>query len=557
MLSFLSSGYRVPGFEFRIALTLLLLFTISANAQDIGDLTQRFVQVSNQDALTAGKIKTSTFAIQQIEDAFNGIVLKGMSTGDYRGGAVRFLDDGRWSEWKPLLYLEANTAPTFLAGYRDEIYRENATIELRFETTADVTIALQAIGVFDNRDDADHAPLTAPAANEQSPITHSLAIVPPSLIPRAAWGAEPFIGTPVPLAQPSYTRMTFHHAACCAARTREEGLAQVKAIQDFHQDVRGWSDIGYQFLMDQEGRIYQGRPFMDNSTSLNQPPRLAQGAHVGGANTGNIGVSILGCYHPPENPTTCIDELSPAARDSLETMFAYLSERYQVDASDLFGHRDQGATSCPGDNNYALLPSIRVRIRELISTGNAPIAAAALTAMEGSEGVVQLNWNFSEIIDVDRYRIDRILNDEVITIFASTDLNAVQAVDVTLPTGGDVTYALYATSSTGREQRLSSALIQVDLPDAFTLSGNFPNPFFQSTTIRYYLEQDGVVKLNVFDTRGRLIKSLVDAYQEGGSWYSSSFDANQLASGSYFYRMTVEGFSSIIFDETRSLTLVR
>ena len=506
----------------------------------------------------AGKTASSTFAIQQVEGSFNGIVLKGVSTGDYRGGAVRFLEDGVWSNWKPLRYLEANTAPNFLAGYRDETYRENATIELRFETDAGVKIELLEVGVFDNRDDADNAPNEALRTPDQQVVSQSQVIAPPALITRADWGADPFTnGSPVPLAQPSYTRMTFHHAACCAARTREEGLAQVKAIQNFHQDVRGWSDIGYQFLMDQEGRIYQGRPFMDNSTSLNQPPRLAQGAHVGGANTGNIGVSVLGCYHPPENPTTCSDELSPAARDSLEVMFAYLSERYQVDAGDLFGHRDQGSTACPGDNNYALLPSIRVNIRELISTGNAPIATAALTAESGGEGVVQLSWTFTEVIDVERYRIDRVLNDQVTTILETTDINLAQTTDISLPTGGNVIYELYAISSTRREQRLSTTNIQVSLPDQFTLSANFPNPFSQSTTIRYYLEQDGVVKLDVYDTRGRLIKSLVDRYQEGGSWYSADFNPDQLASGNYYYRLTVEGFSSIIFDETRSLTLVR
>jgi hypothetical protein len=75
--------------------------------------------------------------------------------------------------------------------------------------------------------------------------------------------------------------------------------------------------------------------------------------------------------------------------------------------------------------------------------------------------------------------------------------------------------------------------------------------------IRYYLEQDGVVSLAVYDARGRRVRSLVETYQEGDQWYAVGFEADRLASGSYYYRLRVEGFASIVFDETRSLMIVR
>ena len=72
---------------------------------------------------------------------------------------------------------------------------------------------------------------------------------------------------------PYYDKMTLHHSAGFSAETLEEGIAQMQAIQLFHQDIRGWSDIGYHFVIDKAGNIYQGRP------------ETVIGAHTGGSNT--------------------------------------------------------------------------------------------------------------------------------------------------------------------------------------------------------------------------------------------------------------------------------
>ena len=542
----------------RIAILSLLILLAggieTAAGQPIGDLTNRFVEARVRSVETAGKTRTFTFSIQDVSGSFNGFVLSGRATGDYRRGFVRFLENGRWTEWRPLRYLEGQTGPVFFAGYRDETYREGVPFELRFDTGPNDTIEIVQIGVFDNRED-DDARIQQGEAGIEWPAGGG-AVIPPKLIPRSEWGASPFAGNPVPLAQPSYNRMTFHHAACCAARTYEEGLAQVKAIQDFHQNVRGWSDIGYHFLFDQAGRLYQGRPFLDNRTDLSRPPVLAMGAHVGGANTGNIGVSLLGCYHPPEGPS-CVDVASPALLDSVVTLYAYLSEQYRVDAANLLGHRDQSATACPRDNNYPLLPCLRDRIRELILTGNAPIAVAQLDASPGDAGVVRLSWTFLDVFDVAAYRIDRVHDGDTLTVFTSSDLQTASTLDASLPTGGGYEYHLLAVSSTGREQRLSTANVSVDQPAGFVLAAAFPNPTHGPTTLRYYMEHEGIVHLQVFDANGRLVQTLVDAFQEGDRWHLTRFDVGELAGGVYFYRLRVEGFSDIAFDRTGTLLVVR
>lgn len=540
-------------------LAAFLLLPKTGIAQ-VDDLVHQHIQMDAPVTTTAGKQATLTFTAPASAISYNGVIVTGSATGDFTRGFVRFEEAGGWSVWMPLTYLQTSTNERFMAGHRSDVYRSNAGFELRFDVEAGNSVTITDAGTFDNRldDEAYVLPHAEPAPRTTQPANQ--AIIPPSLIPRVEWGAASFVGSPVPLANPGYNRMTFHHAACCGASTYEEGLASVKGIQDFHQNVRGWSDIGYHFIFDQSGRVYQGRPFLDNRTNLDRPPVLAQGAHVGGFNTGNIGVAVLGCYHPPEGGG-CQDTMSPALRDSVVTMFAYLKEQYGVSTENLFGHRDQGSTSCPGDNNYTLLPALRTEIEALIVSGNQPIAFASLDANTAEDGVIQLSFSFSEVFDVATFRVERETENSTTTIYTSDTPPApgfAEAItDPGVASPEPVQYALYAVSTTGNEQRLASTEASIERPAGFILGENYPNPTQSRTTIRYYLDQDGIVLLSVYDARGKRVAQLVNTFQERNQWYSAAFDAEGLANGIYFYRIQVTGFSSIIFDKTRTLSVIR
>ena len=115
------------------------------------------------------------------------------------------------------------------------------------------------------------------------------------------------------------------------------------------------------FLVDMAGNIYQGRP------------ETVLGAHVGGANTGNIGVCILGCYHPPETSIPCNDEMTYNSEQSLIQLYAWISDTYGVEPKVLKGHRDYfGNTSCPGNNVWSMLPQLRSEIALFILYGFQP-----------------------------------------------------------------------------------------------------------------------------------------------------------------------------------------
>ncbi len=95
------------------------------------------------------------------------------------------------------------------------------------------------------------------------------------------------------------------------------------------------------------------------------------------------------------------------------------------------------------------------------------------------------------------------------------------------------------------------------IPDNYSLSQNFPNPFNPSTTIKFSLKENSNVKLNVYDLQGREVANVFNDKRDGGN-YEITFDANNfnLSSGTYFYNIQVQGSTSD-FTETKKMILIK
>jgi len=89
------------------------------------------------------------------------------------------------------------------------------------------------------------------------------------------------------------------------------------------------------------------------------------------------------------------------------------------------------------------------------------------------------------------------------------------------------------------------------LPTVFSLEQNFPNPFNPTTSISYRLPVNNFVTLKIYDLLGRDIETLVDEYQQAGT-YVKTFQGNSLPSGAYFYKLSAGNFS-----ETRKMVLIK
>jgi hypothetical protein len=92
---------------------------------------------------------------------------------------------------------------------------------------------------------------------------------------------------------------------------------------------------------------------------------------------------------------------------------------------------------------------------------------------------------------------------------------------------------------------------------AYSLSANYPNPFNPSTQIAYQLKDAGMVRLGVYDMLGREVAVLVNERQESG-FYSATWNAGSLSSGSYIYRISVKDENGKSrFSETKRMMLVK
>ncbi|MDX2128824.1 MAG: T9SS type A sorting domain-containing protein [Chloroherpetonaceae bacterium] len=122
-------------------------------------------------------------------------------------------------------------------------------------------------------------------------------------------------------------------------------------------------------------------------------------------------------------------------------------------------------------------------------------------------------------------------------------------------------YQLKDVSFSGRVTAHEPVTLKIDVmprPKVYALGQNYPNPFNPSTTIGYQLPVAGAVSLKVYDVLGREVSTLVNASQAAGS-YQANFNASNVSSGIYFYRLEVSSASSQVnlFVQTKKMVLVK
>lgn len=157
------------------------------------------------------------------------------------------------------------------------------------------------------------------------------------IIPRARWAAASPNTSDMDRARQDWSRITVHHTAMPGRRLQGRPVENVaetlRQIQKAHMQGEGWADIGYHFLIDPDGRIYEGR-------------RIEWvGAHAGRSggsnhNERNLGVCLLGNFDE-EQPT-------PQALAALNDLIASLRQRYSISTDQVYGHCDFKDTACPG-----------------------------------------------------------------------------------------------------------------------------------------------------------------------------------------------------------------
>jgi uncharacterized protein with LGFP repeats len=212
------------------------------------------------------------------------------------------------------------------------------------------------------------SPPQAPADTQWSPPTAVIAAgQPPTIIPRAQWGADEAVHCGNrPLDQPIRAAVV-HHTAESNDYQPQDSAAIVQSIYAYHTQILGWCDIAYNALVDKYGQVFEGR-----AGALTGP---VQGDHTGGFNRDSWGVAMIGNFDDLA-PTPIqlhtlgrllgwrlgLDHVDPRGTVAL-TSAGGPNTNYPVDAvatlPTIFSHRDVGATDCPGNVAYGLLDEIR------------------------------------------------------------------------------------------------------------------------------------------------------------------------------------------------------
>lgn len=175
---------------------------------------------------------------------------------------------------------------------------------------------------------------------------------PPQVVTRSRWNA----GRPVrrrlnPMR--GIRRMTIHHSAVLSSNSSLRAVAmQIRSIQSYHIRQNGWGDIGYHFLVDPAGRVWEGRALAH------------QGAHAGGVNNEhNVGICLLGNFVPGrsgQRPTA-------AQITAMENLVSWLGGRYSIQRHGVLTHKElKPGTTCPGSRLQAIVN----RMRRQLAMGN-------------------------------------------------------------------------------------------------------------------------------------------------------------------------------------------
>jgi hypothetical protein len=190
---------------------------------------------------------------------------------------------------------------------------------------------------------------------------------------RAAWGADESKRFKADGTENSPTKyypaqtITVHHTD--TQNDDPDPAATVRAIYEYHAVTLDWGDIGYHFLIDEAGRVYEGRySGEDGIPAHDKDGNVVTAFHVGGYNSGNLGIALLG---------TLVDQGPTHAAQASLTALIRVLDRYHgfdpqakvtytnpvngvtKDVTTVSGHRDWLQTDCPGSTMYALLDAVR------------------------------------------------------------------------------------------------------------------------------------------------------------------------------------------------------
>ena len=384
----------------------------------------------------------------------------------------------------------------------------------------------------------------------------------PPIVSRAGWGADESIRRAAPRYAPNVRVAVVHHTAGSNGYTAAESAAIVRGIHVYHVKGNGWNDIGYNFLVDKYGKVFEGR--------YGGIGRNVIGAHAEGFNTGSVGVAVLGEYSSLA--------VAAKAQEALAQVLAWRLDRAHVEpvttvsyasggngrfapGTPVFlravsGHRDTGFTDCPGRTLYALLGDITGDVAELgLPKLYAPVVTGAVP------GSVRFRARLSAALD---WTID-VTDSRGATVASTTGYG--QAVDWTWPASGlpagRYSYAIRATDVTPAAGQIGGGEL---VPEGtLAVSGLAAEPTTltpnddgadDTATVSYTLSEPAVVTATVSDSLGQDVARVSRVWRRAGE-HEVRIDGVNLPDGVYNVEIEAQATGGRIASGSVQVTVSR
>lgn len=347
--------------------------------------------------------------------------------------------------------------------------------------------------------------------------------------------------TPVPT---DVSHLIVHHSA--GVNTSSDWAAVVRSIWDFHVNVNGWDDVGYNWLVDPNGVLYEGRG--DNML----------GAHFCGKNGGTMGVCVLGDFTgitPTGQAIGTLEELLTwkCCDEDLDPLGAGFHASSGLTLDFISGHRDGCSTSCPGDSFYPLLPNVRQGVQNRIENDCEVLALPAptqLTAIALSFDEVELAW-LDNAISEDGYVLERSksFNNNYQAI-ATLPANSVGFTDLTVEPSTGYFYRVKAVEATisspySNEVFVATGASAANEKNAIGTVKITPNPTRGIAAFFIDNQWIGRLEATVFDATGRQVARPV-FYEKNTERATFEMDLTALPAGVFWVKI-VQGEAAAFF----------
>jgi hypothetical protein len=290
---------------------------------------------------------------------------------------VRTYDDRTWSRWHDLdaedddmpdlhsaesAGSRPGTAP-LIVGDVDRVQAK--VVSMRAQAPGGLSLAVIDPGTSQVDAATTLSPIPGASALLADARAPSGTVAQPQVYTRAQWGADEQLRS----GEPHYgsVETTFvHHTVNANDYAAGDVPAIIRSIYAYHTQGRGWSDIGYNVLVDRFGRLWEGR-YGGLTASV-------VGAHTLGYNEDSFGVSAIGNFETVRPSAQLVDGLAQVLSWKLDMAGLPAKGSVTVDGNTLQlinGHRDAAATACPGGYLYAALPAVRAQAAALIDAAGA------------------------------------------------------------------------------------------------------------------------------------------------------------------------------------------